>query len=135
VGLTGTRGFGQSQAERPMLNFRLAMYLLPQIPVYVFPLENPLRGGGSPNYGYQLSGDRVQPPVGLRGVHNLLLLDPDLLQLLPSGLPVRRILDNPLGHIYLVRLQSGATLTLGPEGQFRLTPYSDNTNPAQGASR
>ena len=121
VAVTGTRTQGESHAERPLLNFRLGMSLLPQIPVYMFPLESSRLGGGAPNYGYHMRSGRKQPPISLRGVRNLILLDPGLLQLLPPGAPTEKLLDSSLAEVSLVRLEPEASLVLGPEKRLRLT--------------
>lgn len=121
VALTGIFAFGQLQKEQLLLDFRYAMYLLPHISIYIFPLELARRCGDPPNYGYHLSSARVQAPVTHRGVRNLLLLDPDLQQFVPPGTPSQKIVENALARIYLVRLQPNTTLTLGEEGEIRFT--------------
>ncbi len=119
VALTSIRGFTQRQAERLILEFRYAMYLLPHIRIYIFPLELARRCGDPPNYGYQMVSGRVAPPVTLPGVRNLLLLDPDLRQFLPAGTSNVEVVANSFAHIYLVRLEPDTPLTLGPQDELR----------------
>ncbi len=121
VALTSVPRLGQVRAERRMLSFRLAMYLFPHVPVYSFPLETSLRGGGSPNYGHQMTSARVAAPVTLRGVRNLLLLDPELRERYLAGVPVRRVWDDDLVQVSLVRLDPAVALTIGPEGRLELS--------------
>ncbi len=129
VALTSIRGFRERQAERLMLEFRYAMYLLPHIRTYIFPLELARRCGDPPNYGHRLVSGRVEPPVTLSGVHNLLLLDPDLRQFLPPGTPKALVVANSFAHVYLVRLEPNTPLILGPQDELRgeLKKLTDET--------
>ena len=122
VALTSVPRMGQVRSEHRMLTLRPAMYLLPHLPVYEFPLEVSLRGGGSPTYGYQMTSARAEPPVTLRGVRNLVLLDPELRDRLPVGTRVEQLYADARVEVYLVSLDPGAPLTLGQEGHLILTP-------------
>ncbi len=121
VALAGVGTLGEARTERRMLSFRLAMYLFPHVPVYSFPLEKSLRGGGSPNYGHQMTSARVAAPVTLRGVRNLLLLDPELRERYLAGVPVRRVWDDDAVQISLVRLNPAVAVTIGPEGRLEFS--------------
>ncbi len=122
VALTSLPRLGEPRSERRMLSIRLAMYLLPHIPVYNFPVEVSLRGGGAPNYGYQMTSGRAWPPVTLRGIRNLLLLDPELRDRLPAGAQTTPIWEDGVAEISVVPLDPAASLTLGPGGQLILIP-------------
>ncbi len=112
VVLTGMPTRGEPRAEHPMLNFRLAMYLAPHLPVYTFPLEwSRLYGGDPPNYAYHMAGERVSPP----------LVDPRLQKCLPPGTPRKKIWDDGEVQVYLVKIDATAPLRLGAEGHMVLT--------------
>jgi len=120
--VTGLGVRGESQAEHPMLNFRLAMYLAPHLPVYIFPIEwSGLYGGDPPNYAHQMKAQRVSPPVVCRGIRNLVLVDPRLRRYLPAGTPCRQIWNDGVVQVYLVELDPAALLRLGADGRLVLT--------------
>ena len=122
VAMTGLGVRGESQAKHPMLNFRLAMYLAPHLPVYTFPLEwSRLYGGDPPDYAYQMKVARVGPPVVRRGIRNLVLLDPRLQKYLPTATPREKIWDDGEVQAYLVELDHTAPLRLDAEGQLVVT--------------
>ncbi len=122
LAMTGLSVRGETQAEHPMLKFRLAMYLAPHIPVYIFPLEWPrLYGGDPPNYAHQMEAGRVKPPIVYHGIRNLVLLDPRLQGYLPAATPRRQIWDDGMVQAYLVELDPTAPLRLGTEGHMVLT--------------
>jgi len=123
--LTGLGVRGESQAKHPMLNFRLAMYLAPHLPLYIFPLEWPrLYGGDTPGCAHQMEAGQVKPPIVYHGIRNLVLLDPRLQGYLPPATPRKRIWDDGLVQIYLVPLAPDAPLRLGPDGRLVLTAAS-----------
>ncbi len=125
VAITGLGVRGELRTEHPMLNFRLAMYLAPHIPVYIFPVEWPrLYGGDPPNYAHRMKAARVNPPVVCYGIRNLLLLDPRLQRYLPPGAPRKKIWDDGVVQVYLVKLLPTAPLRLGSEGRLVLTAAS-----------
>jgi len=120
--LTGMGVRGESQAKHPMLNFRLAMYLAPHLPLYIFPLEwSSLFGGDTPSYAHQMEAGRVKPPIVYHGIRNLLLLDPRLQGYLSPATPRKRIWDDGEVQAYLVELDPTAPLRLGAEGHMVLT--------------
>ncbi len=122
VVLTGMPTRGETQAEHPMLNFRLAMYLAQHLPVYTFPLEwSRLYGGDPPNYAHHMKTKRVSPPVVCRGIRNLVLVDPRLQKYLPPATPRKKIWDDGEVQIYLVKLDPTVPLRLGAEGHMALT--------------
>jgi len=122
LALTGLGVRGESQAEHPMLNFRLAMYLAPHLPVYIFPIEwSSLYGGDPPNYAHQMQAERVNPPVVCQGIRNLVLVDPRLRRYLPAGTPCRQIWNDGVVQVYLVELDPAALLRLGADGRLVLT--------------
>jgi len=119
VVLTGMPTRGEPRAEHPMLNFRLAMYLAPHLPVYTFPLEwSRLYGGDPPNYSHYMKAERVTPPVVCRGIRNLVLVDPRLQKYLPPGTPRKKIWDDGEVQVYLVKLDPAAPLRLHAEGRL-----------------
>ena len=134
VALTGIAAFGQPHEEQLLLDFRWAMYSAPQLPIYIFPLELAKRCGNPPNYGYQLDSGRVKPPVRLRGVRHLILLDPDLRRFLPSSRPSRELISNSLAHISVVDLPPDIVLSLEPNGQLQFTTESPGHTPADNPS-
>jgi len=122
VVLTGMPTRGEPRAEHPMLNFRLAMYLAPHLPVYTFPLEwSRLYGGDPPNYAHRMKADRVKPPIVCHGVRNLVLVDPRLQTYLPAGTARSNIWDDGEVQVYLIELDATAPLHLGADGQMILT--------------
>ena len=69
-----------------------------------------------------MTSARVRPPVTLGGIRNLLLLDPELRDRLPVGSRVEQLYADARVEAYVVSLDSGAPLTLGPDGRLILTP-------------
>jgi len=126
LAMTGLSVRGETQAEHPMLKFRLAMYLAPRLPVCIFPVEWPrLYGGDPPNYAHRMKAARINPPIVYHGIRNLVLLDPRLQRYLPAGTPRKRIWDDGEVQIYLVKLDPTAPLLLGTEGRLVLTTAPD----------
>jgi len=122
VVLTGMPTRGETRAEHAMLNFRLAMYLAPHLPVYTFPLEwSRLYGGDPPNYAHHMKAKRVSPPVVCRGIRNLVLVDPRLRRYLPPATSIKKIWDDGMVQVYLIELDATAPLRLGAEGWLVLT--------------
>ncbi len=122
VALTGSPSPLRPHAGQPFLDFRHGMYLAPQIPVYIFPLELPDITEHAPNHAYQLVSERVRPPIKLRHIRNLLLLDPDLHQFLPKCTASVKLLDNSEAQISLVSLDPEAPLILGSQGELDFIP-------------
>ncbi|MCK4323342.1 MAG: DUF2723 domain-containing protein [Armatimonadetes bacterium] len=122
VALTGMPTRGEPRAEHPMLNFRLAMYLAPHLPVYTFPLEwSRLYGGDPPNYAHHMKAERVSAPVVRRGIRNLVLVDPRLRRYLPPAASINKIWDDGEVQVYLIELDATAPLRLGADGHMVLT--------------
>jgi len=102
---------GGALAELP---FRAAMYLLPDCRVFLFPLVEPKAPGGLPNAGYRMQSAIETPPVRLRGLRYL-LVGPSHPAYLPPGTPMRRLVSNPQGEIYLISVE-GAEVVLDRAG-------------------
>lgn len=113
---TGPRG-------APSLPFRAAMYLLPEAPVYRFPLESVVeRFGGGPNAGLRHHSSFVAAPRSHPGARRLLLLDETLLRYLPPGTPARRLLASAQGVLLEVPLDPTTPLVLGPADRLSFRP-------------
>lgn len=122
VALADFTGPNVSSEERNWLPYRIAMYLLPEVHIFVFPLEAIEWQGYHPNYGHQLQSATVTPPVVLAEVEHLLLLDRRLLQYLPPDTPAELIISNSEAEVYHVPLDPKTPLILGNLGELRFRP-------------
>ena len=109
------------EQERPVLVYRYAMWLVPEIQVLRFPLEGSAAAGG-PNQGYHLQSAVVAVPYRVTGIRHLLLTDEVLLADLPPGAPARQLARNFLGVVYEVELDPSVPVIVGPGEKLQMKP-------------
>ena len=102
---------GATHVRPADLPFRTAMYLLPDCPVFLLPLETPGTEGGIANEGYQMGSSIHRPPLAVPV--RRMLVDASLVKLLQGFPPPTRVVSNDEGELWLVETRGGIVLGNG----------------------
>ncbi len=122
VALTGDTSPTEPLPGGRWLPFRVAMYLMPEVTVCIFPLERPGPLDAVPNAGQNLRSIVLRPPSSFAGITHLLLLGAELRDYLPAGVQAKPLVQTAQASIYVVSLDPDAPLVLGAGGRLTLTP-------------